>query len=206
MRVIRLATVPDQMRYDLERIVVQAGKPFEIVFENTDLMPHNLVFLQPGALEEIGLLAEAQATQPGAQQRHYVPASGKILLSSRLLQPREMQKLSLTAPKKAGIYPYVCTYPGHWRRMYGALYVVEDLDQYQAEPEAYLVKNPLPIVDELLKFNRPRKEWKFDDLAPAVEQLEQGRSLANARQMFQISSLHLLSQRWAAWGTSLVPT
>ena len=30
------------------------------------------------------------------------------------------QKLSFTAPTQAGVYPYVCTYPGHWRRMYGA--------------------------------------------------------------------------------------
>jgi putative heme-binding domain-containing protein len=188
VRVIRLATVPDQMRYDQERIVVQAGKPFEIVFENTDLMPHNLVFLQPGALEETGVAGEAQATLPGAAERNYVPNSGKILLASRLLQPRESQKLSFPAPKKSGVYPYVCTYPGHWRRMYGSLYVVEDLDQYQAGPEAYLAKNPLPVVDELLKFNRPRKEWKYDDLVKEVEQMEHGRSFANARQMFQISS------------------
>ena len=48
--------------------------------------------------------------------------------------------------------------------MYGALYVVDDMDQYQADPEAYLADHPLPIADELLKFNRPRKEWKLEDL------------------------------------------
>ena len=57
--------------------------------------------------------------------------------------------------------------------MYGALYVVDDLDDYLADPEAYLAKHPLPITDELLKFNRPRKEWKFDDLAAAVDELDQ---------------------------------
>ena len=56
MRVIRLGTVIDQMLFDKDRIVVKAGKPVEIVFENTDLMPHNFVVTQPGALEEIGLL------------------------------------------------------------------------------------------------------------------------------------------------------
>ena len=35
--------------------------------------------------------------------------------------------------------------------MYGALYVVEDLDEYQADPEAYLAAHPLPIKDDLLK-------------------------------------------------------
>jgi putative heme-binding domain-containing protein len=187
VRVLRLGTVPDQMLFNKERLVVRAGKPVEVLFENTDLMPHNFVITQPGALEEVGTLAEAQATQPGALERNYVPASPRILLASRLLQPRDVQKLDFTAPSRPGVYPYVCTYPGHWRRMYGALYVVADLDEYQADPEGYLAKHPLPIADELLKFNRPRKEWTFVELAPAVEHLE-GRSFANGRQMFQVAN------------------
>jgi putative heme-binding domain-containing protein len=188
VRVIRVGTLPDQMLFDKERIVVKAGRPVEIIFENTDLMPHNLVIIRPGSLEEIGNLGETTATQPGALERHYVPKSPKILFSSRLLPPREMQKLSFTAPNQPGVYPYVCTYPGHWRRMYGALYVVTDLDEYLANPEAYLAKNPLPIADELLKFTRPRTEWKFADLASSVEKLEPGRSFSNGKQLFQVGS------------------
>jgi putative heme-binding domain-containing protein len=188
VRVIRMGTVPDQMLFDKQRIVVKAGKQVEILFENNDLMPHNLVVTQPGALEEIGTLAEATATQPGALERHYVPSSKKILHASRLLQPREVQKLSFTAPTQPGVYPYVCTYPGHWRRMYGAMYVVKDLDEYLADPDAYLAKNPLPAKDELLKFTRPRKEWKYEDLVASVEKLEGGRSFSNGKQMFQVAT------------------
>ena len=80
------------MRYDVDRIIVQAGKPVEILFENSDMMPHNFVITRPGALEEVGLLAEATATQPDAPRRQYVPASAKILLASRLLAaPREFR-------------------------------------------------------------------------------------------------------------------
>ncbi len=188
VRVIRLRTLVDQMLYDKDRLVMRAGKPVEIVFENTDLMPHNFAIIQPGSLEEIGNLAEASATQPGAIARHYIPSSNKVLLASRLLQPREAQKLSYTAPTRPGVYPYVCTYPGHWRRMHGALYVVADLDEYLADPEAYLAKNPLPIRDELLKFNRPRKEWKFAELAAEVEKMKTGRSYSNARRMFEVGA------------------
>src|SRR6185437_14590324 len=66
VRVLRMGTVPDQMLFDKERIVVKAGKPVQVVFENNDLMPHNFVVTRPGALEETGLLAEETATQPGA--------------------------------------------------------------------------------------------------------------------------------------------
>jgi putative heme-binding domain-containing protein len=202
--VLRLATVPDQMLFDKERLVVRAGKPVEFLFENTDLMPHNFVIVQPGALEEVGTLAETSATQPGALERHYVPKSPKILLSSKLLQPRDVQKLSYTAPATPGVYPYVCTYPGHWRRMFGALYVVADLDEYRADPEVYLAKNPLPVADPLLKFNRPRKEWKLEELGPVVEQLENGRSFANGKQMFTVANC-VACHKFGGAGTEFGP-
>src|SRR5262249_16645198 len=135
VRVLRVGTVPEQMRYDVERLVVQAGKPVEIVFTNDDTMPHNLVVTQPGALPEVGLLAETTARQPGAMQRQYVPVSNKILLASKLINTRESQVIRFSAPTQPGVYPFVCTYPGHWRRMYGSLYVVENLDDYLANPE-----------------------------------------------------------------------
>jgi len=151
-------------------------------------MPHNLVILKPGTLEKTGLRAEAEAQAPGAAERHYVPASPDVLVKSKLLQPRDVEKISFTAPLKPGVYPVVCTYPGHWRRMYAALYVVADLDEYQADPEAYLAKNDVPVVDELLKFNRPRKEWKLEDLKDTVAKMESGRSYSTGKQMFQVAT------------------
>src|SRR5262249_9224495 len=188
VRVIRLGTVTDQMLFSRDRIAAQAGKPVEIVFENSDIMPHNFVVAQPGALEEVGLLGESTSTQPGALERNYIPPSDKILVASRLLAPREAQKLDFTAPTKPGVYPYVCTYPGHWRRMYGAFYVVEDIAAYLADPTGYLAAHPLPILDDLLKNNRPRKEWAFDDLASSVAGLDSGRSFANGKQIFEVAS------------------
>ncbi len=188
VRVIRLGTVTDQMLFNKDRIAAAAGKPVEIVFENSDIMPHNFVVTTPGSLEEIGLLGESTSTQPGALERNYVPPSPKILLASRLLAPRDSQKLGFTAPARPGVYPYVCTYPGHWRRMYGAFYVVEDITAYLADPPGYVAAHPLPILDELLKNNRPRKEWAFDDLASSVEGLTSGRSFATGKQIFEVAS------------------
>jgi putative heme-binding domain-containing protein len=68
------------------------------------------------------------------------------------------------------------------------MYVVEDLDEYLADPEGYLAKNPLPIADELLKFVRPRTEWKFEDLVSSLEHLGHGRSFATGKQMFQVGA------------------
>ena len=188
VRVIRLGTVLDQMLFDKDRLAVGAGKPVEVVFENNDLMPHNFVVTKPGALEEVGQISEATATQPGALERGYIPKSDKVLVASRLLQPRDGQTIRFNAPTRPGVYPYVCTYPGHWRRMYGALYVVEDLDDYLSDPESYLSRNPLPVLDDLLKGSRTRKEWTFEELAPALNTLASGRNFTTGKQMFLAAS------------------
>lgn len=191
VRVIRVGTLFDQMSFDKERLVVAAGKPVEFAFENTDIMPHNFVIVAPGNLEKIGNAAEAFANTPAAAAAQYVPdMPGVVLLKSKLLQTRQAEQLKFTAPKEPGIYPYVCTYPGHWRRMHGALYVVADLEAYQENPEAYLAKNPLTVKDDLLKFNRPRTEWKLEELADAVKEMEMkgGRNFANGRQMFTVGT------------------
>jgi putative heme-binding domain-containing protein len=188
VRIVRVGTLPERMTFDQDIIVIRAGKPVEFVLENTDLMPHNFVVVQPAALEAMGTMAEATATDPDAANRHYVPKSDQVLLASKLVQPRQTQRLSFTAPSSPGVYPFVCTYPGHWRTMHGALFVVEDLEQYQASPETYMTAHQLTIHDPILKDRRPRTEWKFDDLVSAVNDLKLGRSYIHGKQMFQIAN------------------
>lgn len=188
VRVVRIGTLPERMSFDKEVIVVQKGKAVEFIFENIDLMPHNIVFAKPGSLEELGKYAEANAQDPAFAARGFVPPSNKVLLSSKLVLPREIQKLSFTAPNTPGVYPYVCTYPGHSMRMHGALYVVDNLDEYLANPEEYLAKNPLKIEDAALKDRRPRTEWKYEDLASDVELMKPGRNFASAKAMFKVAS------------------
>jgi putative heme-binding domain-containing protein len=71
--------------------------------------------------------------------------------------------------------------------MYGSLYVVDDLDQYKNDAEAYVTQHSLVPRDELLKFNRPRREWKLEELADSLTQLHE-RSFASGKQLFQIAS------------------
>ncbi|MFO1066025.1 MAG: PVC-type heme-binding CxxCH protein [Pirellulales bacterium] len=185
VRVIAIGTVVERMIYDKETIVVQAGKSVEFRFANTDNMPHNLAFVKPGSLEEVGLAAEATARDADAKDRHYVPKSDKVLLASRLIAPGESQSIVFDVPAAPGYYPYVCTYPGHWRRMFGALIVVENLDEYQASPEQYVQAHPLPIRDELLKTIGRNTQWKFEDFAAEVKQLPAGRSFEVGKSLFK---------------------
>ena len=130
VRVFAIKSVREAMRYDTTRIVVEAGKPFVIIFENVDMMPHNFVLLQPGAREEVGTLAQTMPPTPDAKGRTYVPNNPKVIAATRLLEPGHKETLKLTAPEKPGDYDYVCTYPEHWKVMFGHLVVVKDLDAY----------------------------------------------------------------------------
>src|SRR5262249_42501358 len=129
--VFSIKTVREQMRYDVQRLVVIAGRPFEIIFENDDMMPHNLVVVQPGAREEIGPVTDKmQPATLDKQGRAVLPTgrelSRKAMAATKLTEPGQKETLKLTAPVKTGDYEYVCTFPEHWKNMYGQLVVVKD--------------------------------------------------------------------------------
>ncbi len=123
-------TVREQMRYDTPELVVEAGKPFEVIFENSDIMPHNFVVVMPGAHQEVGVAASTMPATPDNNGRLYIPESSQVLAGSRMLEPGQKEKLALGAPVTPGEYEYVCTFPGHWPIMWGRLRVVKDLDAH----------------------------------------------------------------------------
>src|SRR5438046_3391460 len=94
------------------------------------MMPHNMVIVQPGAREEVGNEAQSMSGTPNKQGKAYLPKSKKIIASSKLLEPGQKETLKLTAPEKPGEYEYVCTYPEHWKVMFGQLVVVKNMDDF----------------------------------------------------------------------------
>ena len=146
--------VREQMRFDVPRIVVEAGKPFEIIVINDDFMPHNLVVTMPGGREVVGPLADLmQPTRLDGKGRAYVPNNvaflsqphPMILDATKLLEPGTQQTLKLTAPTVVGDYSYVCTFPGHWPVMWGQLIVTNDVEGYLAENPEAIVPDPVTV-------------------------------------------------------------
>ncbi len=129
--------VHEQMRFDVPRLVVPAGRAFEIIFENPDVMPHNLVVVNAGSREKVGLAAmELPAGHTDRQGRAWVTEDRAIIAATKLLEPGQSETLKMTAIRNEGTYEYVCTFPGHWAVMFGQLVVTKDV-------EAYLKANPL---------------------------------------------------------------
>jgi putative heme-binding domain-containing protein len=186
---IALGTVRERMIYDRETVAVQAGRPVEFRLTNTDNMPHNFAVVLPGTMAEVGELAEATGRDQDAASRNFIPKSDKVLVASKLVQPEQTDSIFFEVPKEPGIYPYVCTYPGHWRRMYGALYVLADLKAYEADPAAYLAANKLEMKDDLLKYLGRNTDWQLDDLKGDVMHLaHRANNFAVGQQLFKAAA------------------
>ncbi len=168
VRVVRIKTVEEEMRYDLKYFAVEAGQPVEIVLQNADLMPHNLVITEPGALKEIAMLAAKMAPDQAPKGKQYVPDDPRVLFTTSMVAAGKQERLSFAAPKAVGEYPFVCTFPNHWMRMYGVMVVVEDLDVWQKQAKA-----PADPIGNNRSFVR---KWTTQDLVPEIEKGLKGRS------------------------------
>ena len=73
-------------------------------------MGHNLVILEMGT--DMIAFAEASAMSPTTD---YVSPDykDKILAATKLLGGGEIDSIIFTAPQEAGLYQFLCTFPGH---------------------------------------------------------------------------------------------
>lgn len=120
---ILIEVVPNLMKYDTDSFTVIAGEKIILELDNKDVMQHNLLIAKPGTFEKVGAAADAMLRDPKAAEKHYVPEIPEVLMATELVDPGEMFTLEFTAPKEPGYYPFVCTFPGHWRMMNGIMKV-----------------------------------------------------------------------------------
>lgn len=121
-----LKTVPQEMAFDQTVLKAKPGQTIEIKLKNMDQMPHNLVVVSPGSLEVFGPTVDKFVTTPDAEKMGYVPNSRYVLGATQMLNPNESDSIFITLPDEPGTYPFVCTFPGHWRFMQGKIIVEAD--------------------------------------------------------------------------------
>lgn len=154
------------LQFNVVRFQVRPGSKVKIVVMNKDDMSHNLVITQPGARVEV-VNAAINLGDKGVTM-NYVPKTSKVLWATKLLAPEEVASLVFTAPKKEGVYPYVCTYPGHGFVMFGAMYVTNgSMPDLSKDPNIPPARNNVAETTgnnnmhqhyEVQKANHPYKE------------------------------------------------
>ncbi|MGV3557018.1 PVC-type heme-binding CxxCH protein [Larkinella arboricola] len=120
---VRLKPIKEALQFDKKEFTVTAGKPVEIIFENIDAMQHNVVIGKPKSLEVIGAAADKLITAKDGAEKNYVPTIPQVVAATPLVNPEQTYRLKFTAPAQPGEYPFVCTFPGHWRIMNGVMKV-----------------------------------------------------------------------------------
>jgi cytochrome c oxidase subunit II len=122
---LELGVIPNVMKFDKTELSVKAGSKVALLFANkTCALQHNFLLLKPGSKDAVGALADNMLANPQALALMYVPDSPDILAkSNKLIGIGQTDLIEFTAPSEPGDYPYICTFPGHWRLMNGVLKV-----------------------------------------------------------------------------------
>jgi plastocyanin len=120
---VKLEVAPG-LKYAPARFVVAPGDQVTVILHNGDEMIHNFVLVQPE--QRLKVVQAALTLGEEGPARNFVPPLPEVLASTRALNPNETGTLRFTAPSQVGVYPYVCTFPGHGFVMFGAMYVTKD--------------------------------------------------------------------------------
>jgi azurin len=106
----------DDMKYNVTTINAKPGETVHVVLKSVGTIPkiamaHNFVLLKGDAD-----VNEFIKSSMNARDTDYIPADQKaqVLASTKLAGPGETVEVTFKAPAKAGSYPYMCTFPGHF--------------------------------------------------------------------------------------------
>ncbi|HWZ36163.1 MAG TPA: plastocyanin/azurin family copper-binding protein, partial [Mucilaginibacter sp.] len=124
-QVVKINVVQNAMKFDTKTFTVKAGSLVEVDFANPDFMQHNFLILQKGSLEKVGAAADKLAQDPKGLEQSYIPKMPEVLWATKLIDPQQKTTLKFRAPAEAGDYPFICSFPGHWRIMNGLMHIVK---------------------------------------------------------------------------------
>lgn len=186
VKVVKISCIPERMLFTIEQFTATTGQPVKLVFTNPDATDHNLVIVKPDALAEVGMAANDMAKDPRNANSDFIPPEKKrfILHASPMIGPTRQSQvhvLRFIAPTESGIYPYVCTFPGHWVVMKGDMVVAKN----QTEAEALLAARKPAIVKEWKLADFPQLTIKHDE--PSVMRGMQAFMKANCNQCHAVA-------------------
>ena len=117
----------DKMQFDIKEFTVKPGEKVELTFKNVGKLPklamgHNLVILKDGVRP---LKFGQKIMGLGASPTNPLPKESlvDVIAATKLLGPGESDVITFTAPKKGGLYQYLCSFPGHYAIMRGIMIV-----------------------------------------------------------------------------------
>lgn len=114
----------DQMQFDKKEFHVKEGQKVKLTLTHSGKMDkktmgHNWVLLAQGMTPE--LYAKA-AAKDGDENYISKSESANVIAHTKLIGAGESDTIEFTAPA-AGVYDFLCSFPGHWGAMNGKFIV-----------------------------------------------------------------------------------
>ena len=115
LQVVEIATKGDTLNYDRDTLSVNATRDVTVKFHNAaSSLQHNWVLVQPGSKDAIA----TAGIEAGEVNSWLPPSDPRVIAFIKLLDGGDRGEANFKAPP-AGVYQYVCTFPGHNFTMYG---------------------------------------------------------------------------------------
>ncbi len=143
--VVRIATIPGKMSYDIDSFQVAPSASVALTLTNDDDMIHNLVICQVATDFDSVLGKKALELDDDALRRNFVPDIPEVLFHTPLVEPGHAETIRFVAPAETGKYPFFCTLPGHWALMRGVMHVTGDMSG--ASPPHPPVEKIPPVLE-----------------------------------------------------------
>jgi azurin len=111
------------LKFESGSFSVKARERISLTFENPDVVPHNIAIVKPGTLQKMGEGTDRMISDPDGPRRQYVPKSEDVIAYVDITDAGKKSVIHFTVPAQKGEYPFLCTFPGHWRTMNGIMRV-----------------------------------------------------------------------------------
>ena len=180
LKVVRISCQPERMLYTVKQFDARPGQPVKLVFTNPDATDHNLLIVKDGALEEVGMAANEMARDPENANSDFIPKDKRSLIveATPMIGPTRKARvhvLRFNAPTEPGVYPYVCTFPGHWIVMRGDMVVANNPQEAET-----ILASRAPTIEQ---------EWKLTDFAELATSNDE-QTMMRGMQSFMKANCH----------------
>ena len=115
---LQISVDGDALTFDQEQLTVAAGSHVVLTFANVSTVnQHNWLVVREGTKDDVAIRGADH------QQSNWLqPGDPDVIATTSLLDPGVTGEASFPAPP-AGVYQFVCTFPGHNATMFGAFEV-----------------------------------------------------------------------------------
>ena len=114
---LEIASKGEELLFDKDKLEASAGSKITLKFKNnSSTLTHNWVLVKPGTVDAVA----ADGLTAGEVKGYLKENDDRVIAHTNMVKPGETASVTFDSPA-AGVYPYVCSFPGHSVLMKGTL-------------------------------------------------------------------------------------